>query len=126
MKRPYNIGRRSSERANCALKTHYHLSDGKDETSHTLNIGEGGILLMVTGDINVDDTIDLEIEMGPQEQSVKTRGRIVHTRNEKNSQGTERLAGVAFLNLSDKHREAIGRKVWRQILEEATRITKTV
>jgi pantothenate kinase len=79
---------------------------------------------MVSGNVKIDDLLDLEIKLDSSERPLKTRGRVVHIRTEKTAAGTENLAGVAFLKLSDQQREAIGKKVWRQILEEATRIMR--
>ena len=124
MKKTNNTSRRASERASCRLKTNYSSGDGPLILDEAKNISEGGILLIVSGDVKRDDLLDLEIQLGPQEKPVKAKGRVVHTRKKKTSKGTAKIAGVAFLNLTDKQREAIGKRVWQQILEEATRTVK--
>ncbi len=124
MKKIHNTSRRESERESCQLKTNYRSADAPPRSGEAKNINEGGILLMVSGNVKRDDLLDLEIQLNPQEEPVKARGRVVHIRKGKTSKGTADLAGVAFLNLTDKQREAIGKRIWQQILEEATRIIK--
>jgi c-di-GMP-binding flagellar brake protein YcgR len=87
----------------------------------TRDISDGGVLLMVSGDIKKDDLIEMEISLGMEEGPLKARGRVVHTRKAGGSGEAGVLAGVAFLALNDRQQEALGKKIWHQILKESTR-----
>ncbi|MCX6355608.1 MAG: PilZ domain-containing protein [Candidatus Aureabacteria bacterium] len=126
MKKQYGIERRQSERAHCLLKTSYCLPGGPAASGETRNISDGGLLLMVSGDVKKDDVLDLEISLGGGREPLKTRARVVHTQQTKTSRGGEDLAGLQFLALNDQQQEAIGRKIWEQILRESTKFGKQV
>ncbi len=121
MKAPRGVERRRSERTKCVLKTSYRLPGGKTSVGETRDISDGGILLMVSGDINKDDLIEMEISLGVGETPLRTRGRVVHTRQASGVGESEMLAGVAFLALNERQQEALGKKIWHQILKESTR-----
>jgi len=124
MKKPYGIERRQSERAHCLLKTSYCLPGGRVCSGETRNISDGGLLLMVSGDVKKDDVLDLEIALGDDREPLKTRARVVHTQPARTSRGSEDLAGLQFFALNDQQQEAIGRKIWEQILRESTKFAK--
>jgi c-di-GMP-binding flagellar brake protein YcgR len=121
--KPDGVERRHSERARCSLKAVYRLSDGRTNPAETRDLSEDGILLMVSDEVKKDDVINVEIELGAA-APLKARGRVVHTRKVKTVGGDEKLAGIAFLELSEKQQAAIGRKLWQEILQEATRFGK--
>lgn len=124
MKTQHPTERRKSERINCVLKTTYRLPGRKTATGETKNVSDAGVLLMVSGEVKKDDLIELEIPLGMGEKPLRTRGRVVHTRKATNSPGGKSLAGVAFLSLSERQQEAVGKKIWHQILKEATAFGK--
>jgi len=121
MKTPYAAERRQSERTPCVLKTSYRLPGRKMNTGETRNISDGGVLLMVSGEVKKDDLLELEIPLGTGEEPLRTRGRVVHTRSARNAGDSGMLAGVAFLALSEQQQEVLGKKIWHQILKESTR-----
>ncbi|MCX6356584.1 MAG: PilZ domain-containing protein [Candidatus Aureabacteria bacterium] len=113
--------RRQAERAGCILKTNYHIPGIGAQVGETRNISDGGVLLMVSGDVKQDDLLDLEISLGEGGEPLKTRAHVVYTRREQTPRGIEQLAGLSFLKLSDQQQQAIGKKIWDQILRESTR-----
>jgi c-di-GMP-binding flagellar brake protein YcgR len=120
----YSTERRQSERANCVLRASYCLPGRKLRVSETKNLSDGGVMLMVSGDVKKNDTIEIKIPLGPGEDALLTRGRVVHVQQEDSAVSPSQIAGVAFMKLSEEQQEAIGRKVWQQILREATRFGK--
>jgi c-di-GMP-binding flagellar brake protein YcgR len=121
MKTPYAVERRQSERTYCILKAGYHVPGRKTNTGETRNISDGGILLMLSDEVKKDDLLELEIPLGMGEEPLRTRGRVVHTRQATNTAGGESLAGVSFLPLSEQQQEALGKQIWHQILKESSK-----
>jgi c-di-GMP-binding flagellar brake protein YcgR len=121
MKAPRGVERRRSERTKCVLKATYRLPDGKTSSGETRDISDGGVLLMVSGDIRKDDIIEMEISLGAGAEPLRARGRVVHTRPAGSGSQAGMLAGVAFLSLDERQQEALGKKIWHQILKESTR-----
>jgi c-di-GMP-binding flagellar brake protein YcgR len=121
MNEPRGVERRRSQRTKCILKASYRVPGGKTSIGETRDISDGGVLLMVSGDIKKDDLIEMEISLGMKEGPLKARGRVVHTRQAGSSGEGGLLAGVAFLALNDRQQEALGKKIWHQILKESTR-----
>lgn len=120
----YAAERRQAERIQCLLKTTYRLPGEASRSAETRNISDGGLLLMVSGDVKKDDVLDLVISLGADREPLKTRARVVHRHRESTARGTEDLAGLQFLSLNDQQQEALGRKIWEQILRESTRFGK--
>lgn len=116
-----NSERRQSERIQCVMKASYRMHGRRTNAGETRDISDGGVLLMVSGKIKKNDLLELEIPLGGGSEPLKTRGRVMHTRQEKIDGGTANLAGVAFLKLDEQQQQAIGRAIWHQILKDSTR-----
>ncbi|MCX6338771.1 MAG: PilZ domain-containing protein [Candidatus Aureabacteria bacterium] len=121
MKPPYPEERRQSERTQCILETGYRLPGRETSIGETRDVSDGGVLLMVSGEVKKDDLLDLEIPLGTGAEPLRTRGRVVHTRPVTNTADGGTLAGMVFLTLSEQQQEALGKKIWHQILKESTR-----
>lgn len=118
--------RRRHKRARCSGGASYRLTDGHVSVGEYKNISEGGILLMVSADVARDDVLDLEFQLGPSGEPIKTSGRVVHVTKGPSSPGAAALAGVAFLDLSEENRAKIGKKIWEELLNECTRFVKDI
>ena len=92
------------------------LPDGSVTPAEFLNISEGGVLLMLPVDVKRGDILELELRLSLS-APVRTRGRVVHVRRLENST----LAGVAFLDINERDRRAIGKTIWNALLENSTR-----
>lgn len=120
----FDAGRRRSERARCVLKAVYHSPGHPSRLTETRELSNRGLLICVSGDVKQGDVLDLQIPLGAGERPLKARGRVVHIRRARPAEGSGDLAGVEFLDISPKHQEAIGKRIWRQILSECTRFGK--
>ena len=65
------------------------------------------------------DVLDLTIPLTPAGSPLRARGRVVYLRE---TPGARILAGVQFLSLSARHREALGKKIRDRMLRGAARV----
>ncbi|MEI6634649.1 MAG: PilZ domain-containing protein [Chlamydiota bacterium] len=121
----YDAGRRQSKRARCVLKAVYRAPGHRSRLTETRDLSDRGLLILVSGEVKRGDLLELKIPLDAGERPLKARGRVVHIRKALDAEGAGNLAGVEFLELSEKHREAIGKRIWRQILSECTRFGKS-
>lgn len=118
MARPLKGERRSSRRIRCALKGAYRLPGRASRPTETRDLSDGGLLMLVSGDVRQGDVLDLRIPLSPAGSTLLARGRVVYLRE---APGARTLAGVQFLGLSARHREALGKKIRDRMLRGAAR-----
>jgi c-di-GMP-binding flagellar brake protein YcgR len=106
------------------LKAVYRAPGHRARLTETRELSDGGLLILVSGDVKRGDLLELKIPLGAGERLLKAHGRVVHIRKALDAGGAGNLAGVEFLDLGEKHKEAIGKRIWRQILSECTRFGK--
>jgi c-di-GMP-binding flagellar brake protein YcgR len=118
---PHDVDRRQSERVRCELKARYRLSGKAMHIARARDISEGGLMLLVSGKVEQGDILDLELPLPPCVEPLKIRGRVVYVEKAATVPRPKTVARVAFTDLTDQQRQAIGRAIWRQILKESTR-----
>ncbi|HQM53701.1 MAG: PilZ domain-containing protein [Candidatus Aureabacteria bacterium] len=119
MARPRNGERRSTKRVRCAFKGAYRLAGQSSRPTETRDLSDGGLLMLVSGDVRQGDVLDLTIPLTPAGSPLRARGRVVYLRE---TPGARILAGVQFLGLSARHREALGKKIRDRMLRGAARV----
>jgi hypothetical protein len=106
------------------LKAVYRAPGRRSRLTETRELSDRGLLIFVSGDVKRGDILEIRIPLGAGERPLTANGRVVHVRKARGAQSAGNLAGVEFLDLSQQHREAIGKRIWRQILGECTRFGK--
>jgi len=78
-------------------------------TSHTENIGAGGIRVIIAEKIEYDKAIDLELFLLDREKPLKCKGQIVWAREIKPTEVNPRLfdTGIQFIEISESDRKEI-------------------
>jgi c-di-GMP-binding flagellar brake protein YcgR len=114
--------RRRSERARCVLKAVYRLPGRDPRLTETRDLSDGGLLMLVSGDVRQGDVLDLKIRLGTEEDAIHASGRVVHLRDAPEAEGGKILAGIQFLGLNARHRKILGKAIWRRMLRESARL----
>lgn len=110
--------RRSSVRVPCALKGAYRLPGRPLLPTETRNLGSGGLLMLVSGDVRKGDVLDLALPLGPAGGTLCARGCVVYLRK---APGARALAGIRFIGLNARHRKALGKAIWQRMLRGSAR-----
>jgi c-di-GMP-binding flagellar brake protein YcgR len=74
---PEVIQRRQFVRIDTTTTVTLTRADGTREKTHTLNLSGAGLLLGGPADLEIDDLLKLDIDVGEDETPVHARGRVV-------------------------------------------------
>jgi hypothetical protein len=97
---PEVIQRRQFVRIDTTTPVTLTRADGTEVKSHTLNLSGAGLLLVGPVDLELDEMLKLEIEVGDDDPVVPARGRVVRDAGEHGK-------GVRFESIEEGDRERL-------------------
>lgn len=102
------INRRKFPRANYPCKITLKRKDSGDSFStHTENIGIGGICVMLAKDLGIFAPVEVILDLLDSERAINCEGTIVWVVPEKETSGTIYDTGIEFTNLKREDSERI-------------------
>lgn len=114
------INRRKFPRANYPCKITVKKKDHPDSiSSHTENLGVGGICVMLAKDLGIFAPVELQLDLLDGKPAIECEGTIVWIVAKKD-QDTTFDTGIEFTNLKRKDAERINIIVEKVLAEEAT------
>lgn len=106
------VEKRRFVRANFPCKIEVHIPKELSIHSHTENIGEGGVRVIIEKKLDMDSMVDLQIYLG--KESIDCKGKIVWVVEKINPLDKEALffdTGIEFRDINDDDRKLIGNLV---------------
>jgi len=87
--------------------------------SHTENIGEGGIRVILEENLNISTIVNVELFLLEKELPLRCKGKVVWAKEMKPEQIRPRLfdTGIKFIEINDYNKEEIGKLVNNLIVQ---------
>ncbi|MCP3978378.1 MAG: diguanylate cyclase [bacterium] len=110
----YGSDRRSFRRIDASLEGSYRIFDQEGSTLSTLNISEGGLLLLVNRPLETDNVVEASVTLPESSECVSIVGRVVTTKERGDGMFE---VGIRTIEIGQSDRE---------VLQDYLKVTETV